>query len=251
VALTVSLAALALGPFVHIGGVNTFVPGPWALLRYVPIITATRMPARYAIPMMMCFSVLFALALRRITAAHEGRRRAIVVAVGAALIFELSPYPRTLHAAHVPAVFQIVANDRRNVRVLGLPLGFRDGESSQGDFNASAQFFQTYHQKPLIGGYLSRISAGEMRRQHAFTTVNLLLRLSEGLTIAPDDVAELKRRAASFVDRARLGYVLVDGAHTPPELRRIAIDTYGLIKLGESEGFELYAPTVGTVSASR
>lgn len=251
VVLTVSLAALALGPFVHVGGVNTFVPGPWALLRFVPIVTATRMPARYAIPMMMSFSVLFALALRCITAAHEGRRRVIIAAVAAGLIFELNPYPRTLHAAHVPAVFQIVANDRRNVRVLGLPLGFRDGESSQGDFNASAQFYQTYHQKPMIGGYLSRISPGEMRRQHSFTTVHLLLRLSEGLPIAPDDVAELKRRAASFVDRARLGYVLVDVAHTSPDLRRIAIDTYGLVKLGDSEGFELYAPTVGTVSASR
>jgi hypothetical protein len=77
----------------------------------------------------------------------------------------------------------------------------------------------------MIGGYLSRISAGEMRRQHSFTTVHLLLRLSEGLPIAPDDVAELKRRAASFVDRAQLGYVLVDVAHTSPDLRRIAIDT--------------------------
>jgi hypothetical protein len=116
VVLTVSLAALALGPFVHVGGVNTFVPGPWALLRFVPIVTATRMPARYAIPMMMSFSVLFALALRCITAAHEGRRRVIIAAVAACLIFELNPYPRTLHAAHVPAVLSgcdvVSANER-------------------------------------------------------------------------------------------------------------------------------------------
>src|SRR5262245_46737691 len=249
VALTVFLGALAIGPFVHVGGVNTFVPGPWALLRYVPIVTATRMPARYAIPMMMTFAVLFALALCSITAEHRGRRRTILAVVAACLLFELSPYPRTLHSAHVPEVLRIVADDPRNVCVLGVPLGFRDGEWSEGDFSASSQFFQTFHQKPLIGGYLSRISEREMRRQHQFFMVHQLLRLSEGQSISAADIEELKRRAPAFVDRARLGYVFVDVARTPSELRRIVIDAYRLVKLGESDGFELYAPSVGAIAS--
>jgi hypothetical protein len=251
VALTVFLGALAIGPFVHVGGINTFVPGPWALLRYMPIVTATRMPARYAIPMMMVFSVLFALALRCITRQHRERRRWILAAVTTCLVFELSPYPRTLHSAHVPGVFRIVADDPRSVRVLGLPFGFRDGEWSEGDFNASSQFFQTFHQKPLIGGYLSRISEREMHRQRELVTIRHLLKLSEGEHLSAGDLAELKRRAPGFVARARLGYVCVDTARTSPELRRVAIDTYGLVKLAESDGFELYAPTVGTTTASR
>ena len=48
------------------------------------------------------------------------------------------------------------------MRVLNLPFGFRDGEWSQGDFSAATQFFQTVHEKPLIGGYLSRISPREI-----------------------------------------------------------------------------------------
>jgi hypothetical protein len=251
VALTIFLGALAVGPFVYVGGVNTFVPGPWALLRYVPVLTATRMPARYAIPMMMAFSVLFALALRRITTRHREHRRLILAAVAVGLVFELSPYPRTLHSAHVPDVLRIVARDPRSVRVLGLPFGYRDGEWSEGDFNASSQFFQTFHEKPLLGGYLSRISAGEMRRQREFITVRYLLRLSEGGHISTADVVELKRRAPGFVARARLGYVFVNVARTPPDLLRIATETFGLVKLGESDGFELYAPTVGTTTASR
>ena len=247
--LTVGLGALALGPFLYVGGVNTFVPGPWALVRYAPIVTATRMPARYAIPMMMTFSLLFALALRRITAEHRARRGAIIAIVGACLIFELSPYPRTLYSAHVPDVLRIVADDPRNVSVLGLPFGFRDGEWSEGDFSAASQFFQTFHQKPLLGGYLSRISERELRRQHEFFTVHQLVRLSEGQPISPADVEELKRRAAGFVERARLGYVFVDVARTPHALRRIMIDAYRLVKLGESDGFELYAPSVGAIAS--
>jgi len=246
VALTVCLGALAVGPFIHVGGVNTFVPGPWALVRYVPILTATRMPARYAIPMTMAFSLLFALALRRITSAHRERRGVFLAAITAALLFELSPYPRTLHSARVPDVFRIIANDPRDVRVLGLPFGFRTGESSHGDFNASSQFYQTFHEKRLIGGYLSRISERQIRRQRESVTVRHLLRLSEGGRLSEAELDELKRRAPGFVDRARLGYVVIDVARTSPALRQIAIDAYKLVKLGEGDGLEVFAPTVGT-----
>ena len=36
----------ALGPFVHVAGINTHVPGPWSLLRYVPVIGLARTPSR-------------------------------------------------------------------------------------------------------------------------------------------------------------------------------------------------------------
>jgi hypothetical protein len=250
VVLTMFLGAMALGPFVHVAGINTFVPGPWAVLRYLPIVTATRMPARYAIPMTLTFSVVFALALARITSRHPAYRRAIIAFVGVALLFELTPYRRALYSARVPDVFRIIANDPRDVRVLELPLGFRDGESSAGNFTAASQFYQTFHQKRLIGGYLSRISAREKDRQRVSITVRRLLRLSEGQRLSRAALDEVKRRAPGFVDRARVGYVVIDVARTPPELRDFAIEAYRLLRLGASDGFEVYAPTVGTTTAT-
>lgn len=250
IVLTLFLGALAVGPFVHVAGVNTFVPGPWALLRYVPILAETRMPARYAIPMMMAFSVVFALALGRITARHHAYRRAILAVIGAAMIFELTPYPRALHSARVPDVFRIIRDDPRDVRVLNLPFGFRDGEWSQGNFTAASQFYQTFHEKRLIGGYLSRISPREMRRQHESITVRRLIRLSEGQTLTQAELDEVKRRAPGFVDRARVGYVVIDVARTPAALRELAISAYGLVQLAESDGYELYVPTVGTTNSA-
>ena len=134
--------------------------------------------------------------------------------------------------------------------MLNLPFGFRDGEWSQGNFSAATQFFQTVHQKRLIGGYLSRISPREMERQRQSVTVRRLIRLSEGQRLPPEDLEEVKRRAPGFVDRTRLGYVVIDVGRTPPALRDFAIEAYGLVKLSESDGHELYAPTVGTVTAA-
>jgi hypothetical protein len=250
VGLTAFFAALALGPFVHVGGFNTFVPGPWALLRYLPVITATRMPSRYAVPLMMLFSLLFALALVRITEHRPARRRAVLVAVGAALAFELTPFPRPLYSARVPDLYRTIANDPREVRVLELPYGFADGEWSEGRYTPAKQFYQTVHQKPLIGGALSRISPREIERQHQSVTIRHLIRLSEGDQLSQQDLEEVKRRAPGFVDRTRLGYFVIDVGRTPPAFREFAIEAYGLVKLGESGGHELYAPTVGTPTAA-
>jgi len=249
VAMTVFFGSLALGPFIHIGGLNTYIPGPWALARYFPIVTATRTPARYAVPLMMAFAILFALALRHITSAHPHRRRVIVLAAGAALLVELAPFPRTLYSARIPDVYRTIANDPRDVRILELPFGFRDGERSQGGFTAATQFYQTFHQKRLIGGYLSRISDRQLQRQRESVTVRRLIRLSEGESLSDAELEDVKQRAPGFVDRARIGYVVVDVARTPAQLRSFAIDAYGLVKIGESDGRELYVPTVGTFSA--
>ena len=243
VVLGAFLAALALGPFVHVGGINTFVPGPWALLRYVPILTATRMPGRYAVAAMMLLALLFAAALRRITHAHPAARRRVLAAVTLALMFELSPYPRTLYSARIPAVYRAIAADPRDIRVLELPLGMRDGEWSHGDYSAASQFYQTHHEKRLIGGYLSRISDNEVERQLRSITVRSLMDLSQGGHVSQADLDEVKQRAPGFLERARIGYVVVDVGRTPPALRDFAIDAYGLVKLLEDDGRELYAPS--------
>ena len=50
--------------------------------------------------------------------------------------------------------------------------------------------------------------------------------------------------APGFITRARVGYVVIDLARTPLALREFAIDAYRLVKIGQSDGYELYVPTV-------
>lgn len=244
--LTVVFGALALGPFVHIGGVNTLVPGPWALLRYVPIISATRMPARFAIVLMMAFSVIFALALAHIADRLPRHRRPVLLgAVGLMLAVELSPLPRRVPAAPIPDIYQIIADDPRDVSVLGIPFGFSDGEGGEGRYNGASQFYQTFHQKRIVGGAMSRISENERRRQRRPPVRRALLRLSEGAPITQREFEAAKRAAPGFVRRARLGYVVIDTPATSVELREFVIEIFGLVKIAESDGRELYRPTVG------
>lgn len=250
-ALVVCFGALALGPFVHVGGVNTFVPGPWALLRYIPVISATRTPARFAIVLMMAFAVVFALALAHIADRWPGRRRQLFAVVGLALAFELAPLPRRTPAVPFPDIYQIIAADPRDIRVIEIPFGFMHGEGAEGAFSSEAQFYQTVHQKPILGGAMSRISDNQLRRQRRFPILRLLVRLSEGKPVDELDVFRARQAARRFIRSTRLGYVVIDTRRTSPELRELVIDVLGLVKVAESDGRELYEPRMRNLGPSR
>jgi hypothetical protein len=236
---------LSLGPFIHVGGANTYVPGPWALLRYVPIVGLTRSPARFTVILMLAIAALFALALRWATTEYPNRRRAIIALVALFLGIELLPAPRLLYAAAIPRFYaRIAADPRPDVRVLELPFGVRDGTRSVGNFTARSQFFQTFHRKPLIGGYLSRVSRRRVDEIRRVRTLDALMTLSEGRTLPPGVVEELETRAASFVERAQVGYVVIDRTRASPELVRFALRAFRLELLDRYDSLELYRPAM-------
>jgi len=238
----VFFAALSLGPFVRIAGVDTFVPTPWALLRYVPLVSQARMPARFSVLVVMAVAVLFVgtlIALRRRYPAHQ---RLLVPLVVVVLAFELLPAPRRLHAAHRPAVFDTIAADPRPMRVLNLPFGIRDGLSSLGSFSPSSLFHQTQHGKELLGGYLSRVSD---RRKAAYLdnpVIAALVAGSEGHPLTVEQLAAARAAAPDFRKRANVGWVVINERLTPPPLQEFAIELLGLTLQERREGLALYTP---------
>jgi hypothetical protein len=233
-------AVLALGPFVHVAGVNTFIPGPWALLRYVPVVSLTRMPGRFAVVAALCASVLFALALKAIGERWPHRRRQVLATVAVLLAIELLPVPRPLYSAAIPSVYDTIRADTRPVRVLELPFGVRDGVTSEGNYSARYQFYQTRHEKKLIGGYLSRVSAGRFREVRETPVLTGLLALSEGRALSPEELARLIERAPAFIARARLAWVVMHPSQTPPALEAAAIRALDLERVAADSDAVLY-----------
>ena len=246
-ALAAAFGALALGPFVHVAGINTFVPGPWALLRYVPLVGLARTPGRFSIVVMLIVAVLFASALTWLGQRWPRRRAVILAAVAPLLVVEVLPVPRVLYSAEVPAIYQRVADAPGDVRVLDLPFGLRDGTSSYGDFSARSQFFQTMHQKPLAGGYLSRISRRRVADARRDPMVAALMTLSEGRPLAPGLEDQLTPGGPSFAARGRIGFVVIDRDRASWALRHFAIRTMRLELVDADETFDLYEPAPSAV----
>lgn len=240
--VTGGFAALALGPFVHIAGFNTHIPGPWSLLRYVPVIGLARTPSRFAIVTALGLAILLAGALVAIATRWPHRRRLVLSVATVLLCVELWPVPRTLYSAEISPVYDTIAADPRSIRVLTLPFGVRDGVSSAGNFRARSMFNQTRHGKTLIGGYLSRISPNRIARMRTeFPTLAVLMKLSEPRELEAPDLQILRDGGAAFVRRADLAYVVLDERFVSQAAAAPVIEAFGLREIQRDGSLILYS----------
>jgi len=238
-AFTATMAWLALGPFVNIAGWNTHIPTPWALVRYLPVIGAARAPTRLTILVMLGVSVLLAFAVRALRA-RSARPWVPACLVGGLLLVELAPMPREMHFVRVPRFFSTIAADPREVKVLHLPFGLRDGLSSTGDFSAHAQFLQTFHEKPILGGYLSRLPSDGVARYRRVRLFRLLFDLSERRPVEAERIEGAVEQAHSEAAGLKIGYVVVDTVRASPQLIAFAKSALDLERIATEEGQELY-----------
>jgi hypothetical protein len=240
--MTIAFALLATGPFVRFAGTDTHVPGPWALLRYLPVVELARSPSRFSILVMLGVATLLASALSAIVRLRPAARRPILAAVTVLLLIELLPAV-PLHSAAVPSIYQTIASDPRpEAAVLELPFGVRDGTMSVGNFTARTQYFQTIHHKPILGGYLSRVSQRRVAQTRRHPVLRLLMYLSEGNRLARAIPPITRAQWDEFAAANRVGYVVVDLSRASPDLQAVIVSTWRLTEIGHDGSFHLYRP---------
>jgi hypothetical protein len=115
---------------------------------------------------------------------------------------------------------------------------------SVGNFTARSQFFQTMHGKKLIGGYLSRVSKRRVSDARRDPMMDALAWLAEGRELDASRWAALVEQGPAFIERAGIGYVVIDLARSSELNREFARQAFRL-RLLETDGpFELYRPEV-------
>jgi hypothetical protein len=244
VVFTALFVALSLGPFVQVAEMNTHVIGPWALLRYVPVIGMARSPARFAILAALGLALLAAYVLDDIRKRRvAGRWAAVTVALLAA--FELVPAPRALHSAAIPEIYGRIAaetNRDESGRLLELPTGMRDGTSSMGNYSALSSYFQTGHRRPLVGGYLSRVSRWRKTQSTRVPMLRALMTLSEGGALSDENARDARRASVRFLQRSCTRFVMVNKRLASAVLQAFAIESLRLKLVEEDDNHALYTP---------
>ena len=242
VAFTGFFVWLSLGPFIYIAGINTSVIGPWALLRYVPVIGMARSPSRFAVVAVLGMSLLAAFALEEFGRRYATPRWAWALLAGI-LAIELLPAPRPLYSAAVPEVYRLIATTGdESGRLLELPVGIRDGTSSLGDFNASSQYFQTSHRRPLIGGYLSRVSPWRKAENARAPMLRALFALSEGRELSAEGMDAARHSRNAFLRRSCVKFVVVNKHRASTDLQAFAVGALGLTLVHEDATYVLFTP---------
>jgi Predicted membrane protein (DUF2079) len=243
IAFTSLAVLLSVGPFIHVAGLNTYVIGPWAILRYVPIIGMARSPSRFAVLAVLGLSLLFAFAVAALSRRGIPRWRIIGSLIAVAIAVEVTPAPRVLYSADVPDVYRLIRADGDEAgRLLELPTGVRDGTSSLGRFNAASQYFQTRHRRAMIGGYVSRVSSWRKRENRRSPVLRVIFELSERRTPSADLLERAREGRNTFLRRTCVRYVVVNKQHASNELRKIAKEILSLTLVHEDEVYQLLTP---------
>jgi hypothetical protein len=195
----------ALGPFLMVFGVNTGLLLPQILLRYVPIAANARVPSHAIAMAALAVAVLLALA---IASSRVGRARGLWLGMTTLMLIELCPAPIPTIPLDRPAVYAQLAAMPAGA-VLEIPLGLRDGFGAEGRIDPAVLYYQSIHGKPIMGGYISRLSPEIAARYHASPVLDTLLRLCSAQKVAPPSAAE-SLDAASYFRSIGVRYVIVN-----------------------------------------
>ncbi|MEO6457491.1 MAG: hypothetical protein ABIO92_04345, partial [Chloroflexia bacterium] len=228
---------LALGPILQINGQQVrglfdtavTVPMPYQLIEKIPVLNISRSPDRFDMPLTLCMAILAGYGAnvliqtwgRRVPIARRGMWLVLMVTILIAVELFPAPYPQ--RPAVIPAWYAEVGKQEGDFSVLELP--------PQDDYwhGAYRMYFQTAHERPIFGGYISREYPHPfLERTPGFQE----LIYADGKGDMFDSGPETWNSALAFY---KVGYIVLqktrlpDRAETPPDVSawRQSIDRIG------------------------
>jgi hypothetical protein len=205
----------ALGPHLSVFGHNTGMILPEAVLRYLPVISNARIPGRAMVVVYLALAVLGALGFAR--QRQDGLRQTLSVGVIAFCAIDFLPAPFPLLTLDHPALFDVLRSRPEVGAVLDVPLGIRDGFGELGALDTRILWYQTIHERPVVGGFVARLAPSIERVYQADPLLSALLRASSR---GADDAVSLPTPdvAVQSLRQMHVAFVVLNNAAASPSL---------------------------------
>ncbi len=226
----------AVGPYLVVFGRHVPLLLPATLVRFAPLVSNARIPARAIVGVYLAAAMLAAWGF---TALQESGRGRLAWILFAALVVDFVPAPVTVLALDHPAIYDVLRDHSMPGAVCELPLGLRDGFGERGRFDARVLLYQTIHQRPIAGGFVARLPPRIVAAYDSDAILGPLLRLSQGRPLAAE--RPLDGGAGSDALRA-LGFrfVVVNRELAPPALLTFVQGSLRLRELAREGSRTLY-----------
>jgi hypothetical protein len=198
------------------------------------------MPGRAIIVVYLTLAVLVALGLsRRLLQQRLFIIGGLIVVVAA----DYAAMPLPMGFVNVSRVYEQLAG--KDGSVLELPLGIRDAFGEAGLFDSQTLLNQIVHRRPVLGGFVARLSPRLRRRYEQDPFIRSLLKASDGIEVIPPrgDPAALaaeRRAAAEGLAASKVTTVVVNRALAGDELLRYVEYVLPLTRVGGDERHDVY-----------
>lgn len=227
----------ALGPHLTIFGWNTGFILPNAVLRFLPVVSNARIPGRAMVVVMLAVSVLAGAGWHQLRG--WGARPWWVLVALMLLVIDLTPAPFPLVALDHPALYDFVRADAQPGSVLELPLGVRDGFGEQGLLDHRVLYYQSIHERPLVGGFVARLPLSTRAALASDGLVQHLLTLSSP-GAPPQPRLESSGGEAGNLERLGVAFVVVDDTRASDALKAFVAERLPLQKVVRESGRTLF-----------
>jgi hypothetical protein len=146
------------------------------------------------------------------TVALKRSRPSVTNAVGplicVALILEFLPAPFPLTKVQTPALYSSLS-EFGDGAILELPFGIRDGFGEHGRLDHWTLYYQSVHERPLVGGFVARLSPRLKARYAEAPILSSLLRLSSGRQLTTEQVARDRALAPQLFNEWHISLIIV------------------------------------------
>ncbi len=210
---------LCLGPLLQIHGRYLFdldglkvdFPMPFLLLHFVPFLRANRAPNRNSVILMLALAVMagFGAAWLLSKLRQRWASAALAVALVGLVIFEHLAVSLPTTNASIPGVYAHIASDKGNFSVLQFPLGWRDSFGMFGAERTQAQYYQSAHRHPIIGGNISREPGFKMAYFKRIPLFQAIAEVESGENPPQDLVNKAKSQAPDLLNLYAVRYVVL------------------------------------------
>lgn len=234
---------LSLGPLLTINGQNRFnldgidvtFPLPFALLHYVPILSANRVPNRFGIPLTLSLAVLVgygtAWLLAKLALAFQLNSRparyvsgwGVTVVLLGLLLFDQFSVPLPLTDARIPEAYYRIGAEPDHFALMQLPLGWRDSYGTLGAERTQLQYYQAAHQRPMLGGNTSRNPAFKFDYYANIPLFQAITRAELYQSVDDSTLEQARQQAADLMTLYNIKYLAV---HQPIPHRKPYEDTF-------------------------
>jgi hypothetical protein len=152
---------LSLGPVLKIGGLQTSLPLPYALLQHLPFYKWGRIPGRanetIALPLAVLASFGITSLLKPLRRLRKPSPGWLITVLSVLILLDyVVAWPFPAMDARVPDFYQRMAQESEDLAVLDLPqwpIWLREASNR-------AMHYQTVHQHKIVGGYVWRLPEG-------------------------------------------------------------------------------------------
>jgi len=173
----VGFAILSLGPELKIFNTLTGIWLPERILfDYVPGWDEFRAPGRFIILTHLSLGVLSAFAVNGIMKSGFFSKKImgiILIVIIGVIVFDVSANPYPSYTEPIPKIYEEIKNDSNDFVILEAPLGAITTERFLS--HPTMGYYQTFHEKPIIGGYESRGMLNELEQNTTYFLKNFQL----------------------------------------------------------------------------